>query len=150
MEVTGQLSNQLVAGVVARLHQSLTRRDQVVDSHREPAEAKVTLSSPRRRQRRLSGDQVHSLTEAYEAGAAVNQLAAEFGVHRSTVLDHLNRSGTKRRYPALNSHQVEEAAQLRGAGKSLRDIGCRLGVHASTVCRHLAQARVADRNRHAR
>jgi DNA-binding CsgD family transcriptional regulator len=139
VEVTGQLSNHSVAGLVARLHLSLTSRDQVLHPHPKAADATVTPSPPRRRQRCLSDDQVRSLVEAYKAGIAINELAAEFHVHRSTVLDHLNRAGTKRRHPAVDSHQVEEAAQLRGAGKSFRDIGRHFGVHASTVRQHLVR-----------
>lgn len=144
----GQLSNQSVAPVVARLHQSLIRRDQVVHPHREPSGANVTSSPPRRRQRRLPDDQVRSLIEAYKKGAAINELAADFGVHRATVLDHLNRAGTKRRYTALDSHQVEEAARLRGVGKSFRDIGRHLGVHASTVRQHLTRANGVTQDGH--
>jgi len=146
--VTGQQSNLSVKARLDRLHRWAAGVDQVVHSRREPADAKNTTSPGRRRQRCLSDDQVHSLVEAYEAGVAINELAAEFHVHRTTVLDHVNRAGTKRRYRALRSQQLEEAAQLRGAGKSFRDIGRCLGVHASTVRQHLTRASAVAQEGH--
>ena len=97
VEVTGQQSNLSVKARLDRLHRWAAGVDQVVHSRREPADAKNTTSPGRRRQRCLSDDQVHSLVEAYEAGVAINELAAEFHVHRTTVLDHVKRAGTKRR-----------------------------------------------------
>ena len=43
----------------------------------------------RRSQRRLSGDELESLLKSYEQGTRVNLLANQFGIHRSTVMDHL-------------------------------------------------------------
>jgi hypothetical protein len=74
-------------------------------------------------------------------------LAALFRIHRSTVLDHLNRSGMARRYPALDAYQVEEAARLYEAGQSLRAIGIHFGRHASTVRLALIKTGVRTRDR---
>jgi IS30 family transposase len=139
VEVTGQQSNQ-VKGRLDRLHRSLIPCNQGVCAP-EPLLGTPTTAPPRRRrQRRLSVEQVRNLVHAYQTGVAVNRLAADFGVHRSTVLDHVHRAGTRRRYPALDGHQVEEAAHLRRLGKSFRDIGNHLGVHASTVRQYLRRA----------
>jgi lambda repressor-like predicted transcriptional regulator len=86
------------------------------------------------------------LIAAYEDGAAVNDLARRFGVHRSTVLDHLNRSQARRRYPALDEHGQDVAAQLYRSGLSLRDVGITLGVHASTIRMALMKAGVVRRD----
>jgi len=78
---------------------------------------------------------------------AVDELARQFAVHRSTVLDHLNRSNARRRYPALDEGGVKEAVQLYRSGVSLRGIGTRLGVHASTVRLTLLRVGVRTRDR---
>jgi transposase len=91
---------------------------------------------------------VAELTTAYESGVAINDLAERFGIHRSTVLEHLNRSEPrKRRYPALDEHGVEVATRHYGTGLSLRDVGIPLGVHASTVRLSLRRSGVPLRER---
>jgi transposase len=143
VEVSGQLSNHEISSQVAKLHA-------VVLQHRAsgPTPEVAAERPPRRRQRRLSVAQVAKLKAAYRSGAAVNDLAARFKIHRSTVLEHLNRSDTPRRYPALDAFQVEEAAQLYEGGQSLRAIGIHFGRHAATVRLALIKVgvRLRDRN----
>ncbi len=116
-----------------------------LDPATSPVPTRVTL---RRRQRRLLPAQVAELTTAYESGAAINDLAERFGIRRSTVLEHLNRSEPRRRrYPALEEHEVEVATQLYSSGLSLRNVGIALGVHASTVRLSLRRAGVPLRQR---
>jgi IS30 family transposase len=91
---------------------------------------------------------VAELTSACESGAAINDLAEQFEIHRSTVLEHLNRSEPRRRrYPALDESEVEVAVQLYATGLSLRNVGIALGVHASTVRLSLRRAGVPLRQR---
>jgi hypothetical protein len=104
----------------------------------------------RRSQRRLSGDELESLLKSYEQGTRVNLLANQFGIHRSTVMDHLNRSSARRRYPALDMKGIETAKQLYGTGLSLRDVGILLEVHASTVGTVLRNAGVPLRDQQGR
>jgi DNA-binding CsgD family transcriptional regulator len=79
---------------------------------------------------------------------AINELAERFGIHRSTVLDHLNRSEPRRRrYPAFDEHGVELAVKLYGTGLSLRDVGHSLGVNPSTVRLSLLRSGVRLRER---
>jgi len=145
VEVSGQLSNHETPSQIAQLQA-------VVLEQRTGCLAPPIASEPtlRRRQRRLSAAQVEELAAAYRAGAPVNDLAAQFRIHRSTVLDHLNRSDTPRRYPALDSCQVEEAARFYEAGQSLRAIGIHFGRHASTVRLALIKAGVHTRGRNGR
>jgi DNA-binding MarR family transcriptional regulator len=49
------------------------------------------LSDPA--QRRLSPTNIDGLIAAYRAGATISRLAAEFGIHRTTVAGHLDRRG---------------------------------------------------------
>lgn len=65
-------------------------RDKAVlraDPPPEPAHA------PRRRQKRLNPADVERLAAARKAGAEINGLATEFGIHRATVINHLNHAG---------------------------------------------------------
>jgi len=145
VEVSGQLSNHETRSQVAQLHAVVL--EQRAGGFAPPVAAEPT---PRRRQRRLLAPQVGELAAAYRAGVPVNDLAAQFNIHRSTVLDHLNRSDTPRRYPALDSCQVEEAARFYEAGQSLRAIGIHFGRHASTVRLTLIKAGVHTRDRNGR
>jgi hypothetical protein len=145
VEMSGQLSNQEVSSQISQLHA-------VVQEQRAsgpPAEVAVERP-PRRRQRRLSVVQVAELTAAYRSGVAINDLAERFKIHRSTVLEHLNRSDNPRRYPALDAFQVEEAARLYEGGQSLRAIGIHFGRHAATVRLALIKVGVRLRDRNVR
>jgi len=95
-------------------------------------------------------EELEALLGGYERGAPINELADQFAIHRSTVLDHLNRSFARRRYPVLDDKGVEVAKRLYGSGLSLRDVGTALEVHASTVRSALLNAGVQMRDRHRR
>lgn len=111
---------------------------------------RLRTQTPRRLQRRLSADELEALLGSYERGTPVNALADEFHIHRSTVLDHLDRSTGRRRYPALDDKSVQIAKQLYGAGLSLRDVGLTLEVHASTIRSALLSAGIQLRDCHRR
>jgi IS30 family transposase len=143
VEVSGQLSNHEIGSQVAQLHAV------VLEQRNGGLVPQVAAEiAPRRRQRRLTAVELAKLSAAYRDGTPVNDLATQFRVHRSTVLDHLNRSGMPRRYRALDAYQVEEAARLYEAGQSLRAIGIHFGRHASTLRLALIKAgfRTRDRN----
>jgi hypothetical protein len=115
VEVSGRYSNH------ADLRRNASERFLRFEFSWSPKPETQTL---RRSQRRLSPDDLESLLKGYERGTPVNVLANEFGIHRSTVMDHLNRSTARRRYPALDMRGIETASsQLYSTGLSLRDIG---------------------------
>ena len=105
MDLKGRLSNPLqiaetlaaqgaerIGGTSASV---ATTRIRPFDDHAEgPREEKGRLSNPP--QRRLSPTDLDDLLDAYRAGATINQLAAEFGIHRATVATHLDRQGVPR------------------------------------------------------
>ena len=101
-------------------------------------------------QRRLAAEELDALLGSYERGTPVNTLADEFRIHRSKVLDHVNRSPARRRYPALDDKGVQTAKQLYHAGLSLRDVGLTLEVHASTVRAKLLSVGVPMRDQQGR
>jgi predicted ArsR family transcriptional regulator len=82
------------------------------------------------------------LAERYLAGESVPALAASFGIHRTTVLEHLERRGVQRRPKRrkLSDAQVIEATRAYAEGASLKELGAQLGVSAETVRNELARA----------
>jgi DNA-binding CsgD family transcriptional regulator len=83
-------------------------------------------------QRRLSESEVNALLGRHAAGASLDELAAEFGVHRTTVRNHLDRAGVERRSGFAERH-VDEARALYESGLSLARVGKRLGVSGDTI-----------------
>jgi hypothetical protein len=67
----------------------------------------------------------------------LDDLAREFGVHRQTVADHLERLGIARRVnlPKLTPTATERAVSHNQVGDSLATVGKTLNVDASTVQR---------------
>lgn len=114
-------------------------------------EGEVLPPTPPRRSsplHRLSPEQVAELVAAREAGALVNELAERFGVHRATVINHLERAGaTGRRWPGrgLTPEQVPEAVRLYESGLSLVAVGERFEVDKRQVSRALREAGVEIR-----
>ena len=89
----------------------------------------------------------NSLVAMYQVGATIGELAARFGVHRTTVTAHLVRAGMDRRRRGLGPQQVEEAARLYGEGWSLARLGERFGVSDGTVLNAFRKAGVETRPR---
>ncbi|MGW4399438.1 hypothetical protein ACWEHA_29475 [Amycolatopsis nivea] len=73
----------------------------------------------------------------HEAGASMQQIAHELGVHHTTILKRLQGLGITTRYSKLTPAQVHEAAQLHKDGWTLDRITKRHHVAASTVREYL-------------
>jgi transposase-like protein len=98
-------------------------------------------------QRRLRGNEIEQLVAGYQAGATVYELAEQFGVHRGTVSDVLERRGVARRFGPISPAQVATASSLYEGGLSLAKVGQQLGCHATTVREALTKAGVEIRPR---
>jgi hypothetical protein len=100
-------------------------------------------SSPirkRRHQRRLSQDEVQELIAARRAGKQINDLSAQFSIHRATVQNHLRRAGIEHRRwggRTLTPDQLQQAGQLYDTGLSLVAVGERFGVDKRYLSRAL-------------
>lgn len=97
---------------------------------------------------RLSGEQVARLLERYQAEqVSVRELAAEFGIDRSTLLLHVQRADLPRRNESTfwDADTLDRAIRLYEAGALCREIAFELGVSKSTVARRLQAAGVAMR-----
>lgn len=74
-----------------------------------------------------------ALVYGYEAGASISELAAQFGIHRTTVTQHLHRNHVTMRRRGLGNRQIDQAVGMYQRGNSLARIGAHLDVHAETV-----------------
>ena len=83
-------------------------------------------------QRRLDESEVGALIGAHGEGKGLDELASEFGVHRTTVMNHLDRAGVERRSGFVERH-LDEARVLYESGRSLADVGLQLGVSGDTI-----------------
>jgi transposase-like protein len=112
---------------------------------------KGRLSNPRRDtqvQRRFTTRDVDELVAGYETGATVNELAARFGVHRTTVMHHLHRHGVRgRSLRKLTDEQRADTAQRYRRGETLDELADRFSVAPSTIRRALEAAGVPMRPR---
>ena len=96
-------------------------------------------------QTRLTDGEVARLIAAYEAGAKINELAANFGVNRNTVSSTLRSSGVAPRRRGLSADDTAEAASLYLMGWSLSSIGSLFGCTAETVRQALIRSGVECR-----
>ena len=102
-----------------------------------------TSASPaRQHQRRLTESEVVALAEQYQAGKQMDELAAIFGVHRTTVATQLRQSGVRLRSRGVPQHRRDEAVQLYGEGWSCQRLAERYTCNATTVWKVLQQAGV--------
>lgn len=98
-------------------------------------------------QHRLRVEEVVQMTQAYEAGALIRELAEQYSVDRTTVMAHLDRQGVPTRYRRLDPGQIAEAVQFYPQGWSLRKLASRYEVTDNTVRNALLAAGVQTRPR---
>lgn len=93
-------------------------------------------------QRRLSETTVDELVSAYTAGSSIDSVAAQVGVNRTTIIDHLERRGVERRkvLRKMTDRSVRQAAERYASGESLRAVAARFGVDPSTLAREFRRA----------
>ena len=129
MELIGLLSNSPVPGNDVDPWAS---REDTSDTRESSRQSSTRVQ----RQHRLAPDAVLDLVRAYEGGATIKRLAAEFQVSRSTIMAHLKRRGVKTRYNRMEG-QLDEARELRAQGWSYARLGKHFSVTAHTVRRVL-------------
>ena len=94
----------------------------------------------KQKQRRLRGAEIDELAAGHQAGTTVYELAAEFGVHRHTMSEILERRGVSRRYQKLSPEQIDAPCALYKSGFLLTKIAHQLGRRAKTVRQTLMKA----------
>jgi DNA-binding NarL/FixJ family response regulator len=112
-----------------------------------PPEEKGRLSNPI--QRRLSGTEIAMLADLYICGSSIREIACRFGIHRTTVLNHLEARGVSRRRMVrkMSDAQVIEAASRYASGRSLFSVASDFEVHEQTLTREFRKAGVPIRPR---
>ena len=157
MDLKGQLSNPSRA--VGSLAGQRSRASEHVDGSPSKAgsesqhgpsssasEEKGRLSNPV--QRRLTDTEIDDLVARYEARSTIEILASKFGVHRTTVMDHLRRRAVPRRTPRkLTDQMVADAAHRYSSGETLAGVAEQLGIAPSTITRELRLAGIPIRRR---
>jgi AraC-like DNA-binding protein len=139
--VSGLLSNQ-------RFGRSLAQLVDRANTDGRSAGLRRRRAARRQAQRRLARPEIEALVDQYRGGTQeLQELAAEFGVHRTTVAAHLDRAGVTVRRKALTAAQIDEATRLYESGWSLARIGRHLGVYPTSVYYRLRQAGVRLRPR---
>jgi DNA-directed RNA polymerase specialized sigma24 family protein len=109
----------------------------------------ATAAEPRysrQLQRRLTATEVVELVREYESGADMTELAARWGVHRTTVASHLRRAGAELRRQGLSAEQVAVAIRLYEGGQSCERLADRFRCDDETVRLALRQAGVTMRS----
>jgi DNA invertase Pin-like site-specific DNA recombinase len=101
-------------------------------------------------QRRLVAGEIDELVEAYRSGAKVQELAARFSVHSSTVSRTLEREGVRSRNRRLGRDEIQLAVELYKLGGSLANVSEELNVSHTTIWKALRREGVALRDRHGR
>lgn len=125
----------------------IVRNEDSEESIERPQEEEGRLSNPP--QRRLSPTDLDNLLDAYRAGATINQLAVEFGIHRTTVAGHLDRHGVPRHseLTAWDDDILGRAAELYATGSSLANVAHQFGIDAQTVANRFRRAGIPVRSR---
>ena len=105
------------------------------------------LSNPVKR--RLAEEKIVQLVEDYVSGLSVNEVARRHGIHRTTVMNHLESRGVQRRrnLRKLSSPNVANAARRYANGSSLAAVAKQFGVSETTITRefHAAGIRIRPR-----
>ena len=95
--------------------------------------------------RQLTADDVNHLVDTFRSGTTIRKLAVQYGVHRTTVAEHLRSRGIDTRPPGLYPAEVSAAAALYRDGWSLQRIAEKFDCNATTVFHRLTEAGVEMR-----
>lgn len=92
------------------------------------------ISQLRREARQLTDEERRAFVEAYGRGELIADIAARFGVHRTTLDMLVRRLGLTREDPRQVPVSVRvEIVELYRAGMSLAELGSRFGFSANKV-----------------
>ncbi len=122
--------------------------ERLVDRAQDLAnEEEGRLSNPV--QRRLADAEVDDLVADYGEGMSVNVLAHRFGIHRTTVMNHLESRGvqSRRTIRKLSAAKVVLAAARYAGGLSLESTAKVFGVSETTISREFRAAGIQIRPR---
>ena len=101
------------------------------------------------RQTRLDEDAIALLVESYAQGETVRALAGRFGLHRTTVMKHLENHGALRRHPQpmLSPGEIRHAVRIYAGGATVATVAGYLSMSRETARRALIGEGVRMRGR---
>ena len=105
-----------------------------------PDREQPTPTTPRRVTRRLGEAELQALVTAHQAGATGGELAARYGLARSTVIKLLKDRGVEVRHPRVSEAEVARIVGLYQQGFRQSDIARQVGRHKSLVWHVLRRA----------
>jgi len=96
-----------------------------------------------------SDEDVDEVVESHRSGASIDSLANRFGVHRTTILHHLDRRGVPRPRATriMTDRTVRQAGVRYRKGESLKVVAAQFGVDAKTLAREFDRASIQARPR---
>jgi uncharacterized protein (DUF433 family) len=97
---------------------------------------------PRQIQRRLTSKHRDQMVTEYQAGASMQQLAERWGLHRTTVSEHLRRAGIGARKRGIPPEKLDEVVRLYDKGWSCQRLADRYKCDAETIRQALRGAGV--------
>lgn len=106
----------------------------------KPPRENRTKKSLQPRVRRHSDSDVEELVRAYNGGDSVYALGRRFGIHRTTVSEHLKRAGVQTRgvkTRTLTNEEITDAHRLREQQMSIARIATANGTTEYAVRREL-------------
>lgn len=104
--------------------------------------------TPHKVARRLPSERVDDLVDAYLRGASAAQIATDFEIAKTTVLQHLERRQVPARpYRKVHGELLDRAITLYNAGASLRSVSRELGITRGALTDALRLAGVVIRTK---
>jgi hypothetical protein len=127
----GQLSNPY-----SDFNQAFIR---LLNAMRDSEARKQRARSKKKLLRRLSKADVDYMVAKYQAGSTIKDLVVDMGIHRTTIMDHLEKRGIPRRghKRKLNDEIALEAKNLRDLGFSYYELARKYNVSADTIKREI-------------
>jgi hypothetical protein len=89
---------------------------------------------------RLDDRLVQQLLAEYQAGRTGRELAEQYGLARSTVIELLRKHGVAVRYPRVTPEEAAEMVRLYQAGMRQVDIAARFGRDPGNIWHVLKRA----------
>jgi len=105
---------------------------------------------PRQLQSRLAPDAIIQFEEDYQAGLTIQELAAKYGVHRTTATRHLKERGIPIRKQTMGEKDIARAVQLYQSGLSTVRVAEHFDQSPNTIRAALLAAGVKFRDTHGR
>ena len=121
-----------------------TKRLTMLSRRAFPARSVPAPAPVRRVSLRLDEELVQQLLADYQAGRTGRELAEQYGLARSTVIELLRKHGVAVRYPRVTPEEAAEMVRLHRSGVRQVDIAAQFGRAPGNIWHVLKRAGVFD------